>query len=565
VSGRSITKRKTTMSQLKIIPLGGMGNVTQNMFVYEYDNEMLIVDCGIGFPDIQSPGVDVLIPDITYLKNALTEGKQIVGMILTHGHDDHIAATPYLLPELPEFPIFGSPLTAAFAENRMKDSNLQRTITVIKNPQVFKISEHFSAQAINMTHSVPDTRHYAIHTPEGIIYHGSDFKLDHDPIGGQKPDYDTITQLGEQGVLCMMVDCLRVERPDWSKSESTVGPTLEKIMAQTRGKYIVTLMSSHIHRIQQVVNAAQQHGRKVVFVGRSVEQNVEAAMGLGELEVPRDMLVNKREIGDYDDSKLCVVIAGSQGQEGSSLMRAVYGDHPVIQIKPQDNVIFSADVIPGNEIPFYGAIDELCRNGIHVMYPDIEPNLHQSGHASAAEQEDLVKKVKPKYLMPIGGADRHRVKFVEFVAQPAGYSEHQVLIPGSGDVLAFEGGKPQVVDHISLRPVAVDGLGVGDVGPIVLSDRRTLGQSGIIVLAIPKFKGHYDVKNMTIVSRGFVFMKEADEVIEFIKKATGEIVADMGDKPKEEELKRAIEKRLARRLYKVIQREPMIVPVILES
>ncbi len=553
------------MSELKIIPLGGMGNVTQNMFVYEYEQELLIVDCGIGFPDVQMPGVDVLIPDITYIQQQLEGGKHIVGMILTHGHDDHIGALPYLLPEMPEFPIFASDLTAAFAQNRMKDGSVERGIQVVKPRERFQIGEHFWAEGVAMTHSVPDTRHYAITTPEGVIYHGSDFKLDPNPVDGVTPDFDHIAQISQQGVLCMMIDCLRVERNNWTKSESIVGPVIEKEIETTSGMVIVTLMSSHIHRIQQTADAAIKHGRKIVFVGRSVEQNVEAALQLGKLRIDRNDIVNKKDLQSYKPTQLCVIIAGSQGQEGSSLMRAVYGEHQVIQIKPQDKVLFSADVIPGNETNFYGAIDELCRNGVQVIYPDISPDIHQSGHASAPEQQDILAKVKPRFVMPVGGADRHRVKFVEFVAEKVGYAPEDVLIPENGAVLSFQHGRPSVTDVLTLRPKAVDGLGIGDVGPIVLSDRRALSQAGIIVLVIPQEQdGRLDLRNMTLVSRGFVFMKEADEVINFIKQTTGEIVAEVGDQANHEEIKRAIEKRLGRRLYKVIKREPMIVPVILD-
>lgn len=245
-------------------------------------------------------------------------------------------------------------------------------------------------------------------------------------------------------------------------------------------------------------------------------------------------------------------------------MRAIYGDHPVIQIKPTDKVIFSADVIPGNELNFYGAIDELCRNGIQVVYPDLVPDLHQSGHAAAPEQQELLNMVRPKYVMPIGGADRHRVKFAELVAEKLGYDLEHVLLPENGGVVGFENGRASVVDVISLKPRIVDGLGIGDVGPVVLSDRRALGQAGIIVLVIPRQHGHLDLKNITVVSRGFVFMKEADEVVNFIKESAAKIINELGPKAKDEEIKRAIEKRLGRKVYKVIKREPMIVPVMVE-
>ncbi len=552
------------MSGLKIIPLGGMGNVTQNMYVYEYENEMLIFDCGIGFPNQYMPGVDVMIPDITYLLEEVEAGKEIVGMVLTHGHDDHIGALPYLLKEMPDFPIYASALTAGFAENRMKDSGSEREVQVITDNQIFAIGKHFKIEAFPMTHSVPDTRHFGVHTPEGLIYHGTDFKIDLQPVDGILPDFDTISRLGKEGVLCMLMDCLRVERQDWSKSESAVFPAIEESMLDVEGKYIMTLMSSHIHRIQQTVNAAAKLGRKVTFIGRSVEQNVDVALKLKKLFIPQGMLINKRDMDQYSDGELCIIIAGSQGQEGSSLMRAVYGEHPVLQIKAKDRVVFSSDAIPGNEIPYFEAIDELSRNGVRVLYPDIIPNLHQSGHGGAMEQQMMIALVKPKYLFPMGGQDRHREKFHELVAEKMGYKDNQILIPGHGDVLEFSAGKPEVVDHLNLQPRLVDGLGVGDVGRAVLSDRQALGREGMIVLVIPRHQGHLDAKSVNIISRGFVFMQEAQEVIKFLKETTIEIVDELGVEAKDEDIKKALERRISRRLNKIIRRTPMILPVIIE-
>lgn len=551
------------MSKVKIAPLGGMGKVTQNMFVYEYEDEMLIVDCGIGFPDQHMPGVDVLIPDTTYIFNKLEAGSKIVGMALTHGHDDHIAATAYLMESMPEFPIFASSLTAGFAHQRMKDSGNDREITVVDNSEKVKISENFTIQFFNVTHSVPDTRHIVIHTPEGILYHGSDFKLDPTPVDGQVSDLDAVRALSQQQVLCMMIDCLRVERDERILSEATTAQPIEEAMAQTNGKFIMTLMSSHIHRIQHTVNAAEKFGRKVVFIGRSVEQNVEIAEQLGKLHLPVGIRVDKRDFEDYPAKEICIIVAGSQGQEGSSLMRAVYGEHPILMIKPQDLVVFAADAIPGNEVFYYGAIDELCRNGISVLYPDIMPNLHQSGHASAPEQRELLSALSPKYVMPIGGADRHRKHFVEVVAKKEGFSDEFILLPNDGEVIGFENGQVNVVDQITLKPQIVDGLGVGDVGPSVLSDRRSLSQAGIVVVVIPMSNNKFDLKNISVISRGFVFMKQADEVMTFIKEVVATDVLSLRKKGKKiSDIKKVIEKRLARKLYKVIKRDPMIVAVI---
>ncbi|MGD9129431.1 MAG: ribonuclease J [Candidatus Woesebacteria bacterium] len=552
------------MSELKLIPLGGMGKVTQNLYVYQYQDEILLIDCGIGFPDVYMPGVDAIIPDISYLQKQVEKGKKIVGLIFSHGHDDHTAAAGYLLPDLPDFPLYASSLTAGFAEERLKDQGVDKRVEVVPDKTPIKVGSHFEFQLIAVTHSVPDTKHIVLKTPVGTIYHGSDYKLDPKPVDGVLTDFEAISQVGKEGVLLTLLDCLRVEKEEWIKSESAVGPALEKEMFDVKGKILVTLMSSHIHRIQQVVDLAVKLGRKLVFVGRSVEQNTKVAGSLNKLKIPRDLLVDKKYVNDYPGHKLLVIIAGSQGQEGSSLKRAVYGEHRVIQIKKTDRVIFSANVIPGNEIPYYDAIDELARNGIEVVYPDIAPDIHQSGHASAAEQTEIISLLKPKSVMPIGGADRHRALFRTRVAKPLGYHDHQVLIPKAGQVLSITKNECKVVDKIKLRPRIVDGLGIGDVGPVVLSDRLTLSKAGIIVLVIPQFKGKLELDKIEVISKGFVFMKHAEEVVEFIKEKTAEIIRRAGRKTPRKELKRMIEKRLGRRLYKIIKREPMIVPMFLE-
>lgn len=551
------------MSKLKFLALGGMGRVTQNLYLYQYEQEILLIDCGIGFPDIYMPGVDALIPDISYLLNQVEAGAKIVGMILSHGHDDHIGALPYLLPNLPDFPIYASPLTTHFAHDRLLDKKVDKNIQVLNDRQVFALGKHFKFQFIAVTHSVPDSKHILLETPVGKIYHGSDFKLDKNPVDGHLTDMDFIEQIGrEDDLLMACLDCLRVERDAWTPSESTVGPALLREMQNVEGKILVTLMSSHLHRIQQTINACQELGRKVVFVGRSVEQNVKTAMQSKSLNIPKGIMIDKKKIAQIPDEKLCIIIAGSQGQEGSSLVRAVYGDHQIVQISNRDKVIFSADVIPGNEIPYYSAVDQLAADEVDVVYPEIRPDIHRSGHASRVEQELMLKLLKPKFVMPIGGADRHRSLFKKTVAKPLSYQDWQILLPKSGEVLEIDQQRVSVAQQISLSAKTVDGLGIGDVGPIVLSDRLNLSKAGIIVLLLPRFKRKIDFNKMQVISRGFVFMKEADEVVNYIKKETVKIAQNLGKNVKDEELKRRLEKRLARRLFKVIRREPMILPVI---
>lgn len=555
----------TNNEQLKLLPLGGMGGVTQNMYLYQYQNEIVLLDCGIGFPDMYMPGVDTLIPDISYLQDQVEKGAKIVAMILSHGHDDHIGALPYLLGDLQEFPIYASPLTAGFAHDRLLDKKIDREIKVITNSQVVQVSQHFAFRLVSVTHSVPDTRHVVLQTPVGQIYHGSDFKFDQSPVDGVLSDLTTIQEVADQGILLALIDCLRVEQTKWTKSESAIAPALETAMSNVKGKILVTLMSSHIHRIQQVVDVCEKIGRQVVFVGRSVEQNVVVATLLKKLHLQAGTQVDKNHLAEVPDHKLCVIIAGSQGQEGSSLVRAVYGEHRIIQITPEDRVIFSANVIPGNEINYYAAIDELSANNVEVVYPAINHLIHSSGHASCPEQQELAGMLRAKYLMPIGGADRHRALFKKEVAGHLNYPAERVLLPKSGEVLAIDQSSVKVIDEVFLNAKAVDGLGIGDVGPVVLSDRLSLSKAGIIVLVIPRIAGEFDCMAMQVVSRGFVFMKEAEEVIQFIKQKTAEIISEEQSKLKDDELKKKIERRLAKKLYKVIRREPIIVPVFIES
>ena len=558
-----------TKDKLNLFPIGGIGKVTQNMYLYNYEDEILIVDCGLGFPDQYMPGVDILIPDISYLQDQITNGnKHIVGMILTHGHDDHIGALPYILPNLPEFPIYASALTAGFAEHRIADGGLTREVQVINDHEPLQIGKFFTVRPVAMTHSVPDTKHFFITTPVGNFYHGSDFKLDETPVDGIKPDYGFIEQIArEEGVLCLLTDCLRVERHDWSKSESTVGPEIEKIMEATRGKFIITLMSSHIHRIQQTIEAAANLGRKVVFVGRSVEQNIRVAHQLDKIHYPAGLVIDKKDLDQYPPEKIVIIIAGSQGQEGSSLMRAIAGEHPEIQINQDDKVVFSADAIPGNELSFYAAIDDLSFNGIETVYPAVDEAIHQSGHATAAEQSKLLELVKPKYVMPIGGNNRHRFKYIEYVAEPAGMSADRVLIPDDGEILSFDRQEQvQASDHIFLRPQYVDGLGIGDVGPSVLNDRRALSQAGMIIVILKRRQGKFDMNDIHVVSRGFVYMKDAKEVVDFIKRKVQELIKNNEKKKglSDQDLEISIERKLAKSMYKAIQREPMIEVEIMD-
>lgn len=550
------------MDSLKLIPIGGIGGVTKNMYVYEYKGQILIVDCGIGFPTDTMFGVDVLIPDISYLKG---KESQIQAILLTHAHDDHIAALPYILPELPtDIPIYGSKLTIAFAQDRLREHEVKANFIEFPDSQGLVIGD-FDIEAIKVTHSVPDSRHYAIHTPEGTIYHGSDFKFDLTPVDGVVSDYNKISAIGEEGVLCLLSDCLRSEKEIHSLSESILKETFEREIRGVKGKFIVTAMSSNVHRIQQAVDVAVASGRQVAFLGRSVEQNIKTATKLGFFTIAEESIVHKKKIEKLPPEKICVIIAGSQGQPESSLSRAAKGDHSLITISPEDKVVFSSEPIPGNEDNVYTAIDSISRIGADIAYSDMHDNLHVSGHASAIEQKLLMQLVKPQFLVPIGGTYRHMVQYRQLAKQMK-FDERQVYLLEDGQTLEFKDGKCLPGPTIKLRHIMVDGTGVGDVGNVVLNDRSVLADSGIVVINIPIKKDDGQLAgDIQVISRGFVFMKKSQELVDRIKQeiftiidANQDLLADWGA------LRRKIELGVGDFIYQETQREPLVMPVTIE-
>lgn len=466
------------MSSLQILPLGGSGGVTKNIYAYEYDGQILIVDCGIGFPDRRHIGVDILIPDIDYL---LSKKDQIVGMLLTHAHDDHIAALPYVLPDLPAMPIYGSPLTIAFAEDRLKDFQVEADFRPFPDESELSLGS-FRIESIKVTHSVPDCRHYVIKTPAGTIYHGSDFKFDLTPVDGVVSEYQKIARVGAEGVLCALTDCLRSEKTSQSLSESLLTETFEREIRGVKGKFIVTSMSSNIHRIQQAVNVAISRGRKVAFIGRSVEQNIRTATRLGMFSIPEKAVIHKKSIMKMPPDRVCVIIAGSQGQPESSLSRAAIGDHSYIQIRPEDKVVFSSEPIPGNEDNVYEAIDNISQIGASIAYSDVDDLLHVSGHASAPEQQLLLELLKPRFAMPIGGTYRHMVKFRELAGQMEIPAE-RVMIPSSGQSVVFTNGEAHLGDVIQLKDRVVQSGQVSVLTPAEIEERHRMSRYGVITVA----------------------------------------------------------------------------------
>ena len=554
------------MSKLRIVPLGGTSHVTKNFFVYEYwfDNgkvERLIVDCGIGFPEEEMMGVDLILPDISYLK-----GKEdtILGIVLTHGHDDHIGGLPYLLPKLGKIPLYASPLTAGLIKNKFKEFKLNNEINVLNDSVLQKIGS-FEFEFICMTHSIPDTKHIIIRTPIGNFYHGADFKLDFTPVDGKKPDLQRIALAGKEGILCMLSDCLRVEKEGFTPSETLLEDTFEREIRSCQGKFIVTTMSSNIHRIQQAVNVAARHKRKVAFFGRSIESNTKVAQELGFFKMPPGVYATKRQSNKIPPKDICFIVAGSQGQEDSALVRIANDAHLQVKITPGDKVVFSVDPIPGNENAFYRTIDKLSQLGAIVSYSDILDDLHVSGHASAGELKIVLSLVKPKYVMPIGGNFRHMNHFRN-LASSIGFDKKNVLILKEGQIISFDNsGNIHYEEILDLKTVVVDGLGVGDVGRIVLSDRKQMSKEGIVVVAIPVKKGTNQViSDPEIISRGFVFMRDSNELIRQAKKIIKNKIPSENKIDDWQKLKVSIEKELKKFFFNETAREPIILPVIVK-
>ncbi len=545
---------------LRIIPLGGIGDVTKNMYVYEYGNDIMIVDCGVSFPDEGMPGVDLVIPDISYLRD---KKSQVRGFVISHGHDDHIGALPYLWPEIGA-PIYTQKLTAGFIRTKFAEHNLPKNavrdlkITDTINLGVFKVSFY------QASHSVPDTTGIVIQTPVGTIIHQADFKIDWTPVSGQVTDVGKVAELGAKGVKLLLIDCLRVDKPGFNKSERSIESTFEKAALETQGKLLITMTSSNISRMQQALNVAQKVGRKVALAGRSFENNFQVARDLGYLDVPPNLIIGTDAISSFDPKKILVLIAGSQGQPGSSLSRAANDENRRIKLMPGDSVVFSADPIPGTEAEYYALLDELTKMGVKLYYSVITSDIHVSGHAAADELKLMINLVKPQYMIPIGGTFRHMQIFSE-MCQSMGYKKDQIIDLEDGDVVEV-GDQVKLNGKIEVQNIYVDGLGVGDVGHVVLRDRQVMSAEGVVIVVVP-----FDVKNNglggepDIISRGFVFEEMAggllEEAREIVKKSLEKHENQISDWRYTRKL---IEEKLEKFLYEATERRPLILPIIVE-
>lgn len=561
------TQFNSGKDSVRLVALGGSGNVTKNMYVYEYRydgklKDILIVDCGIGFPDPEMYGVDIVIPDSRYLWD---KKNLIRGLVFTHGHDDHIGGIPYIYTKLGKVPMWATPLAAAFTNIKLKEAKVAERVTAVNFDQKLTIGP-FRVSFIRVTHSVPDTAHLVIETPVGIIYHGSDFKFDFDPLDGKKSEIEKINEVGRRGVLCLLTDSLGSERVGFTESEQVVGETLEKELSMCSGKFLFTTQSSNVSRIQRAIEIALKHGRQIAFFGRSIEQNIEASLKLGIMKFPGEVVIRDRDLKRLPKTKQFLLVAGAQGQPESAIMRMANDEHKFVHIEEGDTVFISADPIPGNEFNVNNLIEALYRKNARVAYGNIMEDLHVSGHGSQGDMMLLLSALGPKYVIPIGGTYRHMVQYRR-LAFDLGYEKDKVFIPEEGEVLEFKPDVgPRVVEKLELENVMVDGIGVGDVGHAVLRDRQTIATEGIVVIVVPVTKSSGRVTSEPdIISRGFVYMKESTQLMSRAKQVVAESMrlkkGRIGDW---QFVKKQIEMNVASFLSKETGRFPLIVPVIVE-
>lgn len=564
-NGSSVDGQKNNQEKLRIISLGA-GDVTKNMYLYELGNEILIVDCGIGFPREEMFGIDLVIPDVSYLQKKLQEGKKIVGMILTHGHDDHIAGIGYVLPQLGNisFGIYTSALTKSFIDTQLKDFNLKYQITAVNPDESLQIGK-FHIDFIRMTHSVPEPMHLVIKTPAGTVYHGTDFKFDWTPLDGVYPEVGKIAAAGNAGIDLLLSDSLNSEEEGHAKSESDLIDTFEYEMGKCSGKFIFTTQSSNILRIKLVMQIALKFNRKIVIAGRSIDENMEDARALHYLDdMPSGIYLRDEKVGKFNPENVCLIVAGSQGQVSSALSRMVSGEHKV-KIEEGDTVLISGDPIPGNEKAVSFLIDSLSRIGAKVLHSRINDKLHVSGHAKKEELKLLLGLTRPRFVMPIGGTYAHMHAYLQ-IAMSMGIGKSHVFLTSEGEVLEVINKNVSLAkDKIDVRQILVDGLGVGDVGNVVLRDRKTLATDGMLVAVITMGKDALQISDVDIVTRGFIFVRENKEFVNSIKQEVLKAVNVNELQVKDPNyFQKKIIGSLEKFIYRETQRRPLVLVEMIE-
>jgi len=548
--------------KVALIPLGGLGEIGKNMMAVKYGENILLIDCGLMFPEEDLLGIDVVIPDITYL---IENKEQLRGIVLTHGHEDHIGALPYLARQL-AVPVYGTKLTLGLLKGKLKEQGIGEEVDlrIVKPREEVGIGP-FKVEFIRVSHSIPDAVALAVSTPVGVLVHTGDFKIDHTPVDGEVTDFYRFAQLGEKGVLVLMSDSTNVERPGYTLSERVVGQTFDDTFRHAEERIIIATFASNVHRLQQAILAARQYGRKVAVVGRSMVNVVSIAHELGYLQIPDGTLVELEEANRLPKNKVVFLCTGSQGEPMSALTRMAWGDHRQVEIVPGDTVIISAAPIPGNEKLVARIIDLLFKKGAHVLYENAA-GIHVSGHPSQEELKLIINLVKPKFFVPVHGEYRMLRKHAE-LAQAMGIPENHIFVAENGQVLEFSRRAGRVNGRVTAGRVLVDGLGIGDVGNIVLRDRRQLSQDGILIVVVTiNRESGLVMAGPDIVSRGFVYVRESEKLLEearekvrcALEKCNEQRVSEWGA------IKSQVRETLGKFLYEKTRRRPMVLPIIME-
>ena len=553
-------KEKTGNEHIRIVPLGGLEQIGMNITIFETDTSIIVVDCGLAFPEDDMLGVDLVIPDITYLQD---NREKVKGFVITHGHEDHIGSLPYVLQQI-NVPIYATKLTMAIIENKLKEHNLLNTVKrkVVTYGQYINLGD-FRIEFIRTNHSIADSAALAIYTPAGVIVHTGDFKVDYTPVYGDTIDLARFGELGKKGVLALMCDSTNVLKPGFTMSERTVGKTFDNIFEENaKSRIIVATFASNVDRVQQIINSAQKQNRKVVIEGRSMVNIVNTAIELGYIQVPDNMIIQLEEMKNYTDDQLVLITTGSQGEPMSALSRIAASIHRKITIMPGDVVIFSSRPIPGNEKSVSKVINELSQKGAKVIIQD----THVSGHACEEEVKLIYSLVKPKFAIPVHGEYRHLLGQSE-VAQKMGVPKENVIILRSGEVLQMTPDSAKVVGTVQAQGIMVDGLGVGDVGNIVLRDRQHLSENGLLVVVLTLEKGsNLILSGPDIVSRGFVYVRESENLMDECREVVNIALDRLYDRGVTDwgRMKTEIKDSLNDFLWKKTKRNPMILPIIME-
>ena len=553
--------KKSNDGKLKIIPLGGLEQIGMNITAFEYEDSIIVVDCGLAFPEDDMLGIDLVIPDITYLKDNY---EKVKGFVITHGHEDHIGALPYVLREI-NVPIYATKLTIGLIENKLKEHNLLRTTKrkTIKHGQSINLG-CFRIEFIKTNHSIQDASALAIYSPAGIVVHTGDFKVDYTPVFGDAIDLQRFAEIGKKGVLALMCDSTNAERKGFTMSERTVGKTFDNLFAEHKNtRIIIATFASNVDRVQQIINSAYKYGRKVVVEGRSMVNVIGTASELGYLNVPDNTLIDIDEMKNYPDEQMVLITTGSQGESMAALSRMAADVHKKVTIMPGDTIIFSSNPIPGNEKSVSKVINELTAKGANVIFQD----AHVSGHACQEELKLIYSLVKPKYAIPVHGEYRH-LKANAGIARMLGIPKDNIFILKSGNVLEVSEKEAKVVDNVHTGEILVDGLGVGDVGNIVLRDRQHLAEDGIMIVVLTLEKGSNQLlAGPDIVSRGFVYVRESESLMEEARKVLTDAVEDCLTHQRNADwskIKLVIRDTMNDFIWKRTKRRPMILPIIMD-